>query len=153
MWEVTGIFNIIKRGKRLEIHDFVTHRARFYWVIKRKPNIHVLMLGGGPCNFQTCFRGGSVIFVPKGRGGLCVFYQPHFQILHPHPPLPPPTLIGQPLKCVWRVTCNYKLEVHPKTKNWIHCTWDAIKWYRLITSFCSSHSSNFNRSACNLKHN
>ena len=30
---------------------------------------------GGSCNFQPCFRGGSVIFVPKGGGGPCVFYQ------------------------------------------------------------------------------
>ena len=46
-------------------------------------------LGGGSCNFQPCFRGGSVIFVPKGGGGSCVFYQPHFQMLRhtPHPPI------------------------------------------------------------------
>ena len=43
-------------------------------------------LGGRSCNFQPCFRGGSVIFVPKGGGGSCVFYQPHFQMLPP--PLP-----------------------------------------------------------------
>ena len=30
--------------------------------------------------------GGSVIFVPKGGGGSCVFYQPHFQMLRPTPP-------------------------------------------------------------------
>ena len=29
--------------------------------------------------------GGSVIFVPKGGGGSCVFYQPHFQMLRPTP--------------------------------------------------------------------
>ena len=33
-------------------------------------------LGGGSCNFQPCFRGWSVIFVPKGGVGSCVFYQP-----------------------------------------------------------------------------
>ena len=43
--------------------------------------MHVLILGGGSCNFQPCFRGGSVIFVKKGGGGPCVFYQPHFQML------------------------------------------------------------------------
>ena len=50
------------------------HRTRFYWIIKRKlPKIHVLILGGGSCNsVQPCFRGRSVIFVPKGGGGPCV---------------------------------------------------------------------------------
>ena len=34
--------------------------------------------------------GGSVIFVPKGGGGPCGFYQPYFQMLRPtpHPPAP-----------------------------------------------------------------
>ena len=27
------------------------------------------------------------IFVPKGGGGSCVFYQPHFQMLRPTPPI------------------------------------------------------------------
>ena len=52
-------------------------------------------LGGGSCNFQPCFRGGSVIFVPKGGGGSCVFYQPHFQMLRPTPH--PPILFDQSL--------------------------------------------------------
>ena len=38
--------------------------------------MHVLILGGGSCTFQPCFRGGS-----------CVFYQPHFQMLRPTPPI------------------------------------------------------------------
>ena len=42
---------LIKQGKRLEIYDFVMHRVRFYWIIKRKPKIHVLILGGGSCDF------------------------------------------------------------------------------------------------------
>ena len=50
--------------------------------------MHVLILGGGSCNFQPCFRGGSVIFVPKRGGGPCVFHQPHFRP-NPPPPLPP----------------------------------------------------------------
>ena len=58
--------------------------------------MHVLILRGGSCNFQPCFRGGSVIFVPKGGGGPCVFYQPHFQMLRPTPP-PPPILFDQSL--------------------------------------------------------
>ena len=32
--------------------------------------------------------GGSVIFVPKGGGGPCGFYQPYFEM--PRPPPPPP---------------------------------------------------------------
>ena len=67
--------------------NFVKHRTRFYWVIKRKQNIHVLTWGWS-CNFQPCFRGGLVIFVPKGGGGSCVFHQPHLQMLRPTPPPP-----------------------------------------------------------------
>ena len=88
----------MKRGKRLEIYGFVMHRTRCYWIIERKPNFHVLILGSGSCNFQTCFRGGSVIFVPKGRGGPCVFlnFINHISKCYarpappPHPPAPPP---------------------------------------------------------------
>ena len=33
----------------------------------------------GSCTLRVMGSwGGSVIFVPKGRGGSCVFYQPHF---------------------------------------------------------------------------
>ena len=56
-----------------ETRNFVMRRTRFY-LIKRKPKTHVLILGGGSCNFQPCFRGGSVIFVPKGGVGPFVFY-------------------------------------------------------------------------------
>ena len=56
-----------------ETRNFVMRRTRFY-LIKRKPKTHVLILGGGSCNFQPCFRGGSVIFVPKGGVGPCVSY-------------------------------------------------------------------------------
>ena len=52
---------------------FVTHRTRFYWIIKSKPKIHVLILRRGSCNFQPFFGGGPVIFGPKGGGGPCVF--------------------------------------------------------------------------------
>ena len=76
--------------------NFVKHRTRFYWIIKRKPKIHVLTRGGS-CNFQPCFRGGSVIFVPKGGVRSCVFYQPHFQMLRPTPS-PPPILFDQSLR-------------------------------------------------------
>ena len=77
--------------------NFVTHRTRFYWVIKRKPKIHVLILGDGSSNFQPYFRGGSVIFVPKGGGGACIFYQPDFQIIRPTLPPPPSYFMTSPL--------------------------------------------------------
>ena len=83
--------------------NFVKHRTRFYWIIKRNRNIRVLTRGCRSCNFQPCFRGGSVIFVPKGVGGSCVFYQPHFQMLRPTPPPPPihfdPSLISRYVSC------------------------------------------------------
>ena len=59
----------MKQGKRQEIYDFMMHKIRFYWIIKRKPKIHVLIPGGGSSDFQPCFRGGSAIFVTKGGGG------------------------------------------------------------------------------------
>ena len=71
--------------------------------------MHVLILGGGSCNFQPCFRGGSVIFVPKGGGGPFVFYQPHFQMLRP---TPPPTLFDQSL-----MTAILKLQISVSTLN------------------------------------
>ena len=83
---VSHYHELTSRGKRLEIYDFVMHRTRFYWNIKRKSKIHVLILGGGSCNFQPCFRGGSVIFVPKGGGWPCIFHQLHFQMLRTTPP-------------------------------------------------------------------
>ena len=38
-----------------------------------------LLIGNQTSMFKL--GGGSVIFVPKGEGGSCVFYQPRFQIL------------------------------------------------------------------------
>ena len=92
----------MKWGKRLEIYDFVTHRTRFYCIIKRKPKLHVLILGGGSCNLQLCFRGGSVLFAPNGGGGPCVFYQPHLQMLWPtHPILFDQSLYAYILSSQW----------------------------------------------------
>ena len=39
---------------------------------------------------------GQSFFVPKGGGGSCVFYRPHFQMLRPTPP--PPILFDQSLR-------------------------------------------------------
>ena len=75
--------------------NFVTHRTRFYWIIKRKPKIHVLILGDGSSNFQPYFRGGSVIFVPKGGVGH-VFFINHISKLSGQPS-PPPYFLTSPL--------------------------------------------------------
>ena len=56
-----------------------------------QPNI---ILGGGSSNFQPCFRGGSVIFVPKGGGGH-VFSINHISKCSGPPP--PPILFDQSL--------------------------------------------------------
>ena len=70
--------------------NFVMLRTRLYWIIKRKPKIHFLILGGGSCNFQPCFRGGSVTFTPKGGGwAICFFFINHIsKCSGPPPPLP-----------------------------------------------------------------
>ena len=67
----------MEQNKRLEIYDFMMHKIRFYWIIKRKSKIHVLIPGGESSDFQPCFRGGSVIFVPKGGGGPYIFFINH----------------------------------------------------------------------------
>ena len=95
-----SVFHICLFNERYDFCDFdigcsnvstnvVMLRTRLYWIIKRKPKIHFLILGGGSCNFQPCFRGGSVTFAPKGGGwAICFFYQPHFQMLRPTPSSP-----------------------------------------------------------------
>ena len=64
-------------------------------------------------------RGGSVIFVPKGGGGPCGFYQPYFQMLRPTPP--PPILFDQSLTSLFLYTrrlCCVRLPYpsHKRTK-------------------------------------
>ena len=68
--------------------NFVMQRTRVYWIIKKKPKIGVLIQGGtcGSCNFQPCWRVGSVIFVPKGGGGPCVFINHISKCSGPPPP-------------------------------------------------------------------
>ena len=76
----------MKQGKRLETYDFMMHKIRFYWIIKRNPKIHVVIPGGGSCDFHPCFNGGSVIFELRREGvGHKFFYQPHFRMLRPTP--------------------------------------------------------------------
>jgi len=64
----------VKRGKRLEFIDFVMLRTRFYWIIKTKTKNQCFISRGGSCDFQQWGRGGLVIFVPGGGGGLWVFH-------------------------------------------------------------------------------
>ena len=47
--------------------------------------------------------------MPKGRGGSCVFYQPHFQMLRPT--APPPILFDQSL------TSNFVATIAPLSNN------------------------------------
>ena len=61
----------------------------YNWLYNKKK----LLSGGGSCKFQPSFRGASNSFVPKVRGGSCVFYLPHFQLLRPTPSPPPPPAI------------------------------------------------------------
>ena len=64
--------------------NFVKHRTRFYWIIKRKPNIHVLTRGW-VMPFPTLLQGWVSHFCAEGRGWVICFYQPHFQMLRPTP--------------------------------------------------------------------
>lgn len=48
-----------------------------------------LVKGGGPFNF-----------VPQSRGGSCVFYSGHFQMLW-HTPTPPLYFFTSPLQCIF----------------------------------------------------
>ena len=59
---------LMKWGKKLEFNDFVMLKTRFYWIIKTKTENQCFNTRVGSCNFQPWFRGGLVIFVPKGRG-------------------------------------------------------------------------------------
>ena len=53
-----------------------THPTRFQLTVVNYLKLPIR--GGGSCiNFQPCFRGGSVIFVPKGGGGDHVFFINH----------------------------------------------------------------------------
>jgi len=45
-------------------------------------------LGVGHVIFNLHLGGGSLSFVPNGRGGSCVFSPPHFQMLRPTTPRP-----------------------------------------------------------------
>ena len=95
MWEVTGIFNIIKflmkRGKRLEIYDFVMYRTRFYWIIKRKPNIPVLMLGGGHVISKLALEVGQSFLCQRDGVGH-VFFINHISKCS----APPPHFLASP---------------------------------------------------------
>ena len=94
-----SVFHICPFNKRCDFCDFdigcgnvstnfVKHRTRFYWIIKKKPNISVLILGCGSCNFQPCFRGGSVISA-KGRGWTMCFLSTTFPNATAHLPCSP----------------------------------------------------------------
>ena len=69
---------------RLEVYDFVIHKAWFPWIMQpKKP----CLIGGGSCNFQPSFRGGSVSFVSKRGDGPCVLLSTTFPNAPAHPTL------------------------------------------------------------------
>lgn len=96
--------------------------------------INFMFLRGGSFNFQPSFRSGSINFVRKGRGGSCVFYLSHFQMLRPTPT----TLyfFASPLSnCPnsWyeratakRATSESTIKIFNKTKT----KWRQINWVR-----------------------
>ena len=55
--------------------NFFMHRTRFYWIIKRKPNIHVLT------------RGWVSHFCAEGRGWVMCFLSTTLPNAPAHPPL------------------------------------------------------------------
>ena len=67
--------------------NFVKHRTRFYWIIKRKPNIHVLARGW-VMQFLTLLQGWVSHFCAKGRGWVMRFLSTTFPFApaHPSPP-------------------------------------------------------------------
>ena len=96
--------------------NFVKHRTRFYWIIKRKPNIHVLTRGWVMQLPTPCFRGGSVIFVPKGGGSTCFLSTtfPNAPAPLPTPPPPTPILFDQSLNTMSRKKTQLYLKVIDK---------------------------------------
>ena len=74
------------------------HRTRFYWIIKRKPNIHVLT-GGWVMEFPTLLQGWVSHFCAEGRGWAMCFLSTTFPNAPAHPS---PILFDQSLK----MTCQ-----------------------------------------------
>ena len=68
--------------------NFVKHRTRLYWIIKRKPNIHVLTRGW-VMQFPTMLQGLVSHFCAEGRGWVMCFLSTTF----PNAPLPPPPIL------------------------------------------------------------
>ena len=85
--------------------------------------MHVLILGGGSCNFEPCFTGGSVIFMPMGGGGPCVFLSTAF----PNAPPPPPSFYTFWPVPNFRITCKILKQAvayNPSSKRCNLCLWE-----------------------------
>lgn len=78
---------LMKWGKKLEFNDIVMLKTRFYWIIKTKTENQCFNTRVGSCNFQPWFRGGLVIFVPKGRGPGYVILSATFSNSPAHYPI------------------------------------------------------------------
>ena len=55
---------------KLLFYAFVIHKVGFPWIMQAK---NPCLIGGGSCNFQPSFRGGSVSFGPEGGEGHVFF--------------------------------------------------------------------------------
>ena len=70
--------------------NFVKHRTRFYWILKRKPNIHV-STRGWVMEFPTLLQGWVSHFCAEGRGWAICFLSTTFPNAPAHPTPPPNT--------------------------------------------------------------
>ena len=78
--------------------NFVKHRTRFYWIIKRKPNIHVLTRGW-VMQLPTLLQGWVSHYCAEGTGWAMCFLSTTFPNAPNPPPLPhPPILFDESLR-------------------------------------------------------
>ena len=101
-----SVFHICLFGERYDFCDldivcssestnFVKHRRRFYWIIKRKPNIYVLTRGW-VMQFPTLLQVWVSHFCAEGRGWATCYLSITFPNAPAHPS--PPLLFDQSLR-------------------------------------------------------
>ena len=72
VFSVKGIISVILMLVVAVYQQILSSTEQSFLGLLRGNRTSMFWLGGGSCNFQPCFRGGSVIFVPKGGGGSWV---------------------------------------------------------------------------------